>query len=101
LFRLKIIITKQFSNRSNDEWNIYRLVQLVWTKENSEEFPANQKIFGDINLPQGGKVISLENIQGFQEYWNNNNRGGLSGFQNHVREFLNIDTGWVWSSTLA
>ncbi|MEH2177833.1 hypothetical protein [Nostoc sp.] len=73
---------------AGDEFNIYRIVQVVWMTNNWDHPPDKNTVFGyDINFPPNGKAIKLENIQGFQERWNTE---GLT-FQQHVQNLLNIN----------
>ncbi|MGV0103061.1 hypothetical protein NSTCB13_01633 [Nostoc sp. DSM 114160] len=73
---------------AGDEFNIYRIVQVVWMTDNWDHPPDKNTVFGyDINFPPNGKAIKLKNIQGFQERWNIE---GLT-FQQHVQNLLNIN----------
>ncbi|MBC6429559.1 hypothetical protein FM036_01215 [Nostoc sp. HG1] len=72
---------------AKDEFNIYRIVQVVWMTDNWDHPPEKNKVFGyDIKFPPNGKAIKLENIHAFQERWN---AEGLT-FQQHVQKELNI-----------
>jgi hypothetical protein len=72
---------------AGDEFNIYRLVQVVWMTDNWDNPPENDKVFGcSIHFPPFGKAIKLEKIRVFQERWNTE---GLT-FQQHVQKELNI-----------
>ncbi|MEH2377397.1 MAG: hypothetical protein V7K27_00585 [Nostoc sp.] len=74
-------------NSYGDEFNIYRLVQVVWMTDNWDHSPKNDEVFDcAIKFPRFGKAIKLENIQAFQERWG---QGGLA-FQQHVQSVLNI-----------
>jgi hypothetical protein len=72
---------------TKDEFNIYRIVQVVWMTDNWDHPPDKNTVFGyDIKFPPNGKAIKLENIHAFQERWN---AEGLT-FQQHVQKELNI-----------
>ncbi|MEA5621729.1 hypothetical protein [Nostoc sp. UHCC 0251] len=72
---------------TGDQFNIYRLVQVVWMTDNWEHPPKNDEVFDcTITFPPNGKSIKLENIQAFQERWS---KEGLA-FQKHVQNVLNI-----------
>lgn len=83
------ILNKQLypDKNAGNEFNIYRLVQVVWMTNDWDHSPKNDEVFKcDIKFPQFGKAIKLENIQAFQERWG---KGGLA-FQQHVQNLLNI-----------
>ncbi|MEH2083959.1 MAG: hypothetical protein V7K89_29525 [Nostoc sp.] len=72
---------------AEDEFNIYRIVQVVWMTDNWEHPPENDKVFDcSIHFPRFGKAIKLENIQKLQKRWG---KEGLA-FQQHVQSVLNI-----------
>ncbi|MEH2231903.1 MAG: hypothetical protein V7K71_20155 [Nostoc sp.] len=72
---------------AGEEFNIYRLVQVIWMTENWEHPPENNKVFDcSIYFPPFGKAIKLENLQKFQTRWG---KEGLA-FQQHVQSILNI-----------
>jgi hypothetical protein len=70
---------------AGDEFNIYRLVQVIWMTDNWEHPPENKKVFNcSIYFPPFGKAIKLENLQKFQTHWG---KEGLA-FQQHVQNVL-------------
>ncbi|MFK0734961.1 MAG: hypothetical protein ACFKPT_27750 [Gloeotrichia echinulata GP01] len=74
-------------NNAGDEFNIYRLVQVIWMTDDWENSPHNDKVFDcAIHFPPNGKAIKLENIREFQKRWNT---AGLK-FQQYVQGVLNI-----------
>lgn len=75
-----------FNKDAGDEFNIYRLVQVVGMVNNWEKAPDNSEVFDcDINFPANGKVIKLENVQDFQNRWN---QEGLEKFPEHIQKIL-------------
>lgn len=83
------LLDKQFSFDKNaeEEFNIYRLVKVVWMADNWDIPPDTDKVFDCIiNFPRNGKVIQLENIHVFQERWGKEELV----FQRHVQSVLNI-----------
>ncbi|QSJ16072.1 hypothetical protein JYQ62_30575 [Nostoc sp. UHCC 0702] len=83
------ILDKQFSRDkyAGDEFNIYRLVQVVWMADNWDIPPHTDKVFGcAIRFPPNGKVIKLDHLRKFQTHWK---KEGLT-FQQHVQKVLNI-----------
>ncbi|QLE48562.1 hypothetical protein FD724_10845 [Nostoc sp. C057] len=70
-----------------DEFNIYRLVQVVWMTDNWDNPPENDKVFVcPIHFPAFGKAIKLEKIRAFREYWSTQELT----FKQHVQSVLNI-----------
>ncbi|BBD69629.1 hypothetical protein NIES4072_30360 [Nostoc commune NIES-4072] len=70
-----------------DEFNIYRLVQVVWMTDNWDNPPENDKLFDClIHFPAFGKAIKLEKIRAFREHWSTKELT----FQQHVQNLLNI-----------
>ncbi|NDJ25421.1 hypothetical protein GS682_28040 [Nostoc sp. B(2019)] len=84
-----------YADGSDSEFNIGRLVQVVWITNNWDNLPSNEDIFGcPVIFPPNGKVISLENKEDFEQHWHISKNGWLE-FQNHVQEKLNrFDGNW-------
>jgi hypothetical protein len=81
-----------FNQRAGDEFNIYRLVQVLGITNNWDKAPDNSKVFDcDINFPMNGKVIKLENIQNLQKHWG---EGGLGKLQEHIEK--NLQSTFTW-----
>ncbi|MEA5514177.1 hypothetical protein [Nodularia sp. UHCC 0506] len=75
-----------FDKYATNEFSIYRLVNVVWMADFLNNPPDNEEVFGcHINFPANGKVISLANIQQFQNRWG---EGGLTEFQQHISKVL-------------
>jgi hypothetical protein len=73
---------------TEEEFNICRLVQVIWMTDDWENSPHNDKVFDShINFPPFGKAIKLENIKKFKTRWNT---AGLE-FQQHVQKVLNFN----------
>ncbi|WYL94518.1 MAG: hypothetical protein HEQ35_12190 [Gloeotrichia echinulata IR180] len=72
---------------AGDEFNIYRLVQVIWIADTWNIPPDTEEVFGyNITFPPDGKVLKLERKQDFQTHWN---KQELT-FQEHVQKVLNI-----------
>ncbi|MFW6358044.1 MAG: MerR family transcriptional regulator [Chroococcales cyanobacterium] len=76
-------------NPHNTDFKPYRLVEVVWITPDWENPPSVEQVCQcKLNL-QNGKVSEIKNFNAFQEYWNEN-RGGLTGFQEHIRQVLDL-----------
>ncbi|AFY32240.1 hypothetical protein [Calothrix sp. PCC 7507] len=72
---------------TEEDFNICRLVQVIWMTDDWENSPHNDKVFDcAIHFPSNGKAIKLDKIQEFQKRWNT---AGLE-FQQYVQGVLNI-----------
>jgi hypothetical protein len=79
-----------YEDPKDPEFNIYRLVQVVWITNNWNTPPDKDRVFdGHINFPTNGRVIELENIGGFQQRWKDT--GGLPAFQQHISTIFQLD----------
>jgi hypothetical protein len=75
-----------FNKLAGDEFNIYRLVQVIGIVTNWDKAPNNSEVFDcDINFPTNGKVIELKKIQDFKNRWS---KEGLEKFQEHIQKKL-------------
>lgn len=73
--------------KAGNEFNIYRIVKVVWMADNWDIPPDAKEVFGcDINFPPNGKVIQLDHLQEFQKRWNTQE----ITFEQHVQKVLNI-----------
>lgn len=87
---VKLLNNTLYSEGSKTDFNICRLVQVVWVTKDWHNPPANEEVFDcPINFPPNGKVIELEKIQDFKQQWDN--QGGLSAFQKRIQKILNFD----------
>jgi hypothetical protein len=72
------------------EYNIYRIVEVLWTIDcsNSPKFARADNIFGYLEVLdyRGGNVMKLEDLPTFQRRWNG--EGGLSAFHKHLYKEL-------------
>lgn len=74
----------------NSDYTPYRMVKIIWITPNWNNPPNVKTIFQcDLEL-SGGNVANLENFKVFQEYWNQG-RGGLTDFQEHIRQVLKLN----------
>ncbi|MBW4638655.1 MAG: hypothetical protein KME05_10535 [Gloeocapsa sp. UFS-A4-WI-NPMV-4B04] len=90
---VKLLNNTLYSEGSKPDFNICRLVQVVWMTKDWDNPPANKKVFDcPIHFPPDGKVIELENIQDFKQQWDN--QGGLSAFQKRVQEVFKSEHEW-------
>jgi len=52
------------------EFNIYRLVELVWITDDWDNAPSLNQVFASkIKFPRGGKVCRIENLKAYKEHW--------------------------------
>ncbi len=70
------------------EFNIYRLVQVVWMADYWSVPPDQDMIFGYHVHLEGGKVMELETLPTFKGYWDS--KGGLLEFQQHISKVLKL-----------
>ncbi|MFB2772934.1 hypothetical protein ACE1AT_27225 [Pelatocladus sp. BLCC-F211] len=71
--------------QAGDEFNIYRLVQVVWMTDDWHNPPHTDEVFGcKIKFPPSGKAIKLENLKAFKEHWS----AKELTFQQHVQNVL-------------
>lgn len=90
---VKLLNNTLYNERSKTDFNICRLVQVVWMTEDWHNRPVNEKVFDcPITFPPNGKVIDLENIEDFKQRWDS--RGGLSAFQKSIPELFNSKREW-------
>lgn len=83
------ILDQQFARDkyAGDEFNIYRLVQVVWIADTWNIPPDVKEIFDyDIKFPPNGKAIKLENLEDFRSRWNKEE----FAFQQHVEKILSV-----------
>jgi hypothetical protein len=86
---VRVLDNELYKDLTATEFSLYRLVQAVWMAADWHNPPTCEQVFGQkIFFPRNGKVIDLENMNFFQEIWEL--KAGLLGFQNHVRQLLQI-----------
>jgi hypothetical protein len=77
-----------FNKDAGDEFNIYRLVQVVWMVDDWDKAPNNSEVFDcNFKFPNNGKVIKLENTKHFRTRWS---KEGLEKFQEHIQRVLQL-----------
>ncbi|MBD2606609.1 hypothetical protein H6G81_19250 [Scytonema hofmannii FACHB-248] len=86
---VKLLNNTLYKEPHDTEFNIYRLVQVVWIADYWSVPPDQDIIFGFHVHLQGGKVMELETLPAFKTYWDS--RGGLAEFQNHVLKVLKLE----------
>jgi hypothetical protein len=92
---VKLLNNTLYDYRSGAEFDMGRLVRVVWMTKDWDNSPENKEVFGcSIEFPRFGKVIALENIREFKDHWDSN--GGILGFQKSedVQEVLNRKGKW-------
>jgi soluble cytochrome b562 len=75
----------------NDQWGIYRIVEVIWTLDDFSQIPESAKADKVLDYPevQGyrqGNILFLETLPTFKNRWDKN--GGLTAFQSHIRQFI-------------
>ncbi|MEH1937532.1 MAG: hypothetical protein V7L14_28255 [Nostoc sp.] len=85
------ILDSQFSyvqTNAENEFNIYRHVEVVWITDNWDNPPSTDEFFEPkIHFPMGGTAYKLERIKAFKQRWDEQ---GLLEFQKHVQKELKI-----------
>ncbi|MEH2212476.1 hypothetical protein [Nostoc sp.] len=85
------ILDSQFSylqTNAENEFNIYRHVEVVWITDNWDNPPSTDEFFEPkIQFPMGGTAYKLERIKAFKQRWDEQ---GLLEFQKHVQKELKI-----------
>ena len=76
---VKLLNKTLYNEPSDGEFNISRLVQVIWIADCSSEPPEQNIVFGYHVHLQGGKVMRLETPT-FNKHWGS--QGGLVEFQN-------------------
>lgn len=90
---VKLFNNTLYEDGSGYEFNIGRLIQVVWMASDLKNPPNYKEIFGcPIVFPPDGKVHLLENNNNFKEYWNNH--GGFLEFKNYVKGVLDKYGEW-------
>lgn len=90
---VKVFNDTLYHGGSDAEFNIGRLIEVVWVANDLKNPPNYQEVFGcPIRFPQGGRVHPLENNNNFQEHWDK--QGGLEEFQNYVKGVLDKYGEW-------
>jgi len=87
---VRVLDNELYKDLTAAEFSLYRMVKAVWMAADWHNPPTYEQVFGQkIFFPRDGKVIDLENMNFFQESWEC--KAGLLGFQNHVRQLLQIN----------
>lgn len=75
------------------DFNIYRIVEIVWKMDRVEPLSENYKAdkvfdYSKVLDYQGGNLMKLEELPTFKEAWDH--RGGISAFQTYVQSQLHL-----------
>ena len=86
---VKVLDYKPEREKGSGDWNIYRVVEVIWSSANSESstYKADE-IFGypEVLTYQGGSVMRLQELPTFNKAWST--KGGISGFQDRIASLL-------------
>lgn len=89
---VKVLDYKAEREDLKDDWNIYRIVEVVWTI-NFDNPSRLAKVKAEIifDYPevldyQSGDAMELESLPTFTNHWDT--KGGLIGFQTHIQSLL-------------
>ncbi|WP_156481591.1 hypothetical protein [Anabaena sp. 4-3] len=74
--------------KSENEFNIYRNVQVIWITDNWDNSPSVGRFFEAKSLPQGGKAYQIKRLEAFKKRWGET---GLPEFQKFIQKELNIN----------
>jgi hypothetical protein len=85
---VKLLNNTLYKELYDTEFNIYRLVQVVWIADYWSVPPEQDMIFGYHVHLEGGKVMELQTLPTFKNHWDS--RGGLAGFQQHILKLLKL-----------
>lgn len=86
---VQILDNELYKDLTATEFSLYRMVKAVWIADDWHNPPTYEQVFGQkIFFPRNGKVINLENLNVFQENWEQ--KAGLLGFQTHVKKLLGL-----------
>ncbi|MDF5721818.1 MAG: hypothetical protein PUP91_15325 [Rhizonema sp. PD37] len=84
---VKLFNNTLYDDSSGSEFNLGRLIQVVWIANDFKNLPNYQEVFScPIVFPPDGKVHLLENNSYFKEYWDKH--GGFLEFQDYVKGVL-------------
>ena len=90
---VKVLDYKPEHESGDSVFNLYRIVEVLWVVDWSKlpESAKADEVFGYLLHLEGGKVMHLESMPTFQDYWSG--RGGLAAFHQQVDVALNLAQG--------
>jgi hypothetical protein len=87
---VKVLNRQAEREDSQSDWNLYRIVEVVWTIGDTNPPPSLKAdlIFGysGVLAYMGGDVMKLEDLPTFKDAWEH--KGGLAEFQARVQSRL-------------
>lgn len=86
---LKVCDRKPKERTGKGEFDIYRIVEVLWVIDWNNPLAKADEVFGysEVRYYQGGNVMNLETIT--TKPWEN--KGGFAAFQNHVHSYLSLE----------